>query len=152
MESLEVGSKAFADRDFVTEEVNGAEYVGKPYLAIPLSWQNAAPWRDGVYTGDYIADWLTFTVNRKAVVRVLKDSYSTAEGRHDVRLINDYGFTHKKYTEYKPVVVNITANNTHPDYIDELSKTVEAGETVTIPNIHAGQVYFVVFDFEGYLE
>ena len=152
MESLEVGSKAFSDRDFVTEEVNGVEYLGKPYLAMPLSWQNAAPWRDGVYNGVYIADWLTFTVNRKATVRVLKDSYSTSETHHDIRLVNDYGFTHKKYTEYKPVVVNITTNNTHPDYIDELSKTVEAGETVTIPNIHGGQVYFVVFDFEGYTE
>jgi len=149
MESLEVGSKAYADRDFLVEEVNG-EILGKPYLAIPLSWQNGQPWRDGVYTANYIEDWLTFKVNRNAIVRIIKDSYKTTN--NDNKLIDEFGFVHKKYTEYKPIVVNVSSNNTHPDYIDEFSKTVSAGETVTIPNIYDGQVYFVVFDFEGYTE
>lgn len=150
IESLEVGSKAFSDRDFVTEEVNGVEYLGKPYLAMPLSWQNSKPWRDGVYTANYIEDWLTFKVNRNATVRIIKDIYKTTN--NDNKLIDEFGFVHKKYTEYKPIVVNVSSNNTHPDYIDEFSKTVSAGETVTIPNIYDGQVYFVVFDFEGYAE
>ena len=150
IESLEVGSKAYADRDFLTEEVNGAEYLGKPYLAIPLSWQNSRPWRDGVYTANYIEDWLSFKVNRNATVRILKDSYKTTT--NDPKLTEELGYVHKKYTEYKPVIVNVTTNNTHPDYIDEFSKEFSAGETVTIPNIYDGQVYFVVFDFEGYTE
>lgn len=147
--SLEVGSKAFADREFLTEEVNG-EFLGKPYLAIPLSWQNGQPWRDGIYTANYIEDWLSFKVNRNATVTIIKDSYKT--GSNDDRLINDLGFTFKKYTEFKPIVVNVSSNNTHPDYIDSFYKVVNAGDVVTIPNIYNGQVYFVVFDFEGYTQ
>ncbi len=120
-------------------------FIGKDYFGVSFGWVHSPPYRD-LYNGDYVADWWHFDVNRDAKLTLLVQNNS---GDFHDDLIADGFVLDATKADYAKILVGTSNNYT---YSYKYTKTVSAGETITLGSNKTSRGYFILIDYAGYGE